>query len=318
VEEGALRNAADRRAAEAEEAKSNVRRLVEKLRGDFAGLRARAVGVLSEEELTLDPALDENLREVGRRRLESVDTVFRYERLSRLVGIGRLASWAGLCGADGGGNTGGPPVGAQAVDSVTVYPIPKAAAGGAAAAGYVRLAGAEAAPLLSPVSTISAPRASAPGPLAEAIKLAHSALADFEKRPSIDYGVGAVAVGIPPDAVPGLPEGVASVAALAGRVAKPGYEESLAAAAVREMSGGSTGGGKDGGACGVFEDISFETRRKLRVDRRAALKALADRAPPPNADYPPDTASLALATKFMGDYSLKVCFVLCIIFICFS
>jgi hypothetical protein len=124
-----------------------------------------------------------------------------------------------------------------------------------------------------PYDALPPPRVDA---IAGALASAEALVGEWCALPAPPRGLGGVAHGVPADGVPGLAAACAKVEALC-----------------------------TGPAGEVGEDITFDTRWRLRVARREALGELAARRPPPNADYAPDVAAVALAARSMGDYSLK-------------
>ena len=98
IQEDRLKSAEDARKRDAEEEKAKVRTVIASLRDSFSALREKSAKAsaehplrgLTEEELRLDPELEEILKAEGEERLLEVDREFAYERQKRRVALSKL------------------------------------------------------------------------------------------------------------------------------------------------------------------------------------------------------------------------------------
>lgn len=98
IQEDRLKSAEDARKRDAEEEKAKVRSVIASLRDSFTALRERSAKAsaehpmrgLSDEEMRLDPELEELLRAEGEERLLEVDRECAYERQKRRVALSKL------------------------------------------------------------------------------------------------------------------------------------------------------------------------------------------------------------------------------------
>ena len=98
IQEDRLKSAEDARKRDAEEEKAKVRSVIASLRDSFTALREKAAKAsaehpmrgLTDEEMRLDPELEELLRAEGEERLLEVDRENAYERQKRRVALSKL------------------------------------------------------------------------------------------------------------------------------------------------------------------------------------------------------------------------------------
>jgi WD40 repeat protein len=273
VQEDRLKSAEDARMRSAEAEKAKVRAAIAALRDAYVGLRTRAAAEaavhpargLTDDELVLDPELDALLRSEGEERLREVDRECAYDRQRRRVALSKLIR-AFL--AD------------LIVDTETVSGI------------------------RAPDMVVSTLRTtSLPPELADAIATAEAEAESTASRPTsaaanaanASAGAGAAAEG-----------GVASGSATAAG-GKDGVAALLGATTLSATAGANAAANTGAGAAltETAEEISFDHRKKLRIERRAELKALEGRRPGPNDEDPDDAAAVAWAKDHMGDYRLK-------------